>query len=164
MYSPILNPEKVTFREATLQEDSIIAQHFYQLWQDNDVSADSIKSDWLELTLQFINQARQELYYKTFVVEVGNLIVGSASCQLFNGLYPKIFVKEYRKYGYIWNVYVELPYRNQGFAKKLTSLACDYLKFLGCTRAILHASPLGKPVYDRMGFYQSNEMRLDLTE
>ncbi|NER99044.1 MAG: GNAT family N-acetyltransferase, partial [Symploca sp. SIO1B1] len=67
-------------------------------------------------------------------------------------------------YGYIWNVYVESPYRNQGFAKKLTSLACDYLKLLGCTQAILHASPLGKPAYDRMGFYQSNEMRLDLTE
>jgi len=164
MYSPILNPENVTFREANPQEDSIIAQHFYQIWRDNDVPADSIKSDWLELTLQFINQARQELYYKTFVVEVGNLVVGSTSCQLFNGLYPNILVEEYRKYGYIWNVYVESPYRNQGFAKKLTSLACDYLKLLGCTRAILHASPLGKPVYDRMGFYQSNEMRLDLTE
>ena len=164
MYSPILNPENVTFRESNPQEDSIIAQHFYQLWQDNHISADFIRSDWLELTLQFINQARQELYYKTFVVEVDNLVVGSASCQLFNGLYPKIFVKEYRKYGYIWNVYVESPYRNQGFAKKLISLTCDYLKLLGCTQAVLHVSPLGKPVYEGLGFQQSNQMYLDLND
>ncbi|NES22629.1 MAG: GNAT family N-acetyltransferase [Symploca sp. SIO3E6] len=164
MYSPILNPEQINFRESNPQEDSIIAQHFYQIWRDNDVPADSIKADWLELTLQFISQARQELYYKAFVVAVGNLVVGSASCQLFNGLYPNILVEEYRNYGYIWNVYVESPYRNQGLAKKLISLACDYLKLLGCTRAVLHASPLGEPVYDRLGFQQSNQMHLDLTE
>jgi len=164
MRSKILTPENVNFRETTPQEDSLIAQHFYHMWRDNNVPTESIRSDWLELTLGFINQARQELYYKAFVAEVGNLVVGSASCQLFSGLYPNILVKEYRKYGYIWNVYVELPYRNQGLAKKLTLLACDYLKLLGCTRAILHASPLGKPVYDRLGFQQSNEMRLDLTD
>ena len=159
----MLTPENVNFREATLQEDSLIAQHFHQLWQDNDVAADSIRADWFELTIQFINQARRDLYYKAFVAEVGNSVVGSASCQLFNGLYPNVLVKECRKYGYIWNVYVETPYRNQGLAKKLTLLACDYLKLLGCTRAILHASPFGKPVYDRLGFQQSNEMHLDLT-
>ncbi|NEP11400.1 MAG: GNAT family N-acetyltransferase [Symploca sp. SIO2C1] len=164
MCSKILTPENLNFREATPQEDSIIAEHFYQMWRDNNVPADSIKSNWLELELQFINEARQELCYKAFVAEVDNLVVGSASCQLFRGLYPNILVKEHRKYGYIWNVYVETPYRNQGLAKKLTLLACDYLKLLGCTRVILHASPLGKPVYDRLGFQQSNEMRLDLTD
>ncbi len=160
----ILTPENVYFREATPQEDHLIAEYFYQMWRDNNVPAESIRSDWLDLTLEFINQARRELCYKAFVVEVGNVVIGSASCQLFNGLYPNILVKEHRKYGYIWNVYVEPPYRNQGLAKKLTLLACDYLKLLGCTRAILHASPFGKPLYDRLGFQQSNEMRLELTD
>ncbi len=154
---PVINT-----REASPDEDSLIAEHFYQLWRDNDVPAHSIQSDWLEITLQFISRARQELCYKAFVAEVGEVVVGSASCQLFAGLYPHVLEEHYRKYGYIWGVYVEPPYRGKGIAKNLTLVAIAHLKSLGCTRAILHASPLGKPVYDSLGFSASNEMRLDL--
>jgi ribosomal protein S18 acetylase RimI-like enzyme len=132
------------------------------LWRDNDVPTYSIQSDWLDITLQFIERARRELSYKAFVAEVDGRVVGSASCQLFAGLYPHVLAEQYRKYGYIWGVYVEPAYRGQGLAKKLTLQAIDYLKSLGCTRVILHASPLGKPVYSSLGFSQSNEMRLDL--
>ncbi len=151
-------------RKATNQEDFIIAQHFYQLWLDNEVSPDSIRDDWLEVTLQFIDQARQELSFQAFVAEVEGNIVASASCQLFAGLYPSPFKSEYRQYGYIWNVYVESAYRHQGIATKLTNESINYLKSLGCTRAILHASPHGKPVYEKLGFVASNEMRLELID
>ena len=149
-------------REASLQEDALIAEHFYQMWLDNEIPADSIEPDWLNITLQFIEEARQQLFYKAFVAEVDNRVIGSASCQIFGGLYPHILKAEYRKYGYIWGVYVEPHYRGQGIAKKLTSTAVAHLKSIGCTRVILHASPLGKPVYSSLGFSQTNEMRLDL--
>lgn len=159
----MLTEQNINIREASPQEDSLIAEHFYQLWRDNDVPADSIQSNWLEITLQFIDYARRELRYKAFVAEFSGRVVGSASCQLFAGLYPHVLAEEYRKYGYIWGVYVEPTYRGQRFAKKLTRMTCDYLKSLGCTRVILHASPLGKPVYSSLGFLESNEMRLDLS-
>lgn len=152
----------INFREASSDEDSLIAEHFYSLWRDNDVPASSIRSNWLDITLQFIARARVKQGYKAFVAEVGNRVVGSASCQLFEGLYPQALEEQYRKYGYIWGVYVEPPYRGQGIAKKLTSLACDYLKSIDCTRVVLHASPSGQPVYSSLGFVESNEMRLDL--
>lgn len=151
-------------RKATNQEDLVIAQHFYQLWLDNEVSPDSIRDDWLEVTLQFIHQARQELSFQAFVAEIEGKIVASASCQFFAGLYPCPFKPEYRQYGYIWNVYVESAYRYQRIATKLTDESINYLKSLGCTRAILHASPHGKPVYEKLGFVASNEMRLELID
>ena len=154
--------QTINIREASPQEDYLIAQHFYKLWQDNDVSINSIKSNWLDITLQFISHARQELSYKAFIAEVDGLVVGSAGCQLFAGLYPNALVENYRKYGYIWGVYVEPPHRGQGIAKKLTNKAIDYLKSLNCTKAILHASPLGKPVYSSLGFSTTNEMGFDL--
>jgi hypothetical protein len=43
-------------------------------------------------------------------------------------------------------------------------MAIAYLNALGCTKAILHASPSGKPVYSNLGFVSSNEMQLDLTK
>jgi len=121
-------------------------------------------SGWLDITLQFIDRDRQELFYNTFVAEVGGMAIGSVSCQLFAGLYPQILTQECRKYGYIWGVYVEPSYRHQGIANKLTLEAVNYLKSIDCTRVILQASPLGRPVYSRLNFYTSSiEMRLDLS-
>ena len=50
-------------------------------------------------------------------------------------------------------------------ALKLTNIALAHLKVkaLGCTQAILHASPSGQPVYSRLGFAGSHEMQLDLS-
>jgi ribosomal protein S18 acetylase RimI-like enzyme len=153
----------IKIKEASSRDYPLIAEHFYRLWQDNDVSADSIEPNWCNITLQFIDHAERELSYKAFVVEVDGTVVGSTSCQLFAGLYPNVLAEQYRKYGYIWGVYVEPAYRRQGLAKRLTQKAIAYLKTLGCTRAILHASPSGKPVYTKLGFKESNEMRLDLS-
>lgn len=154
--------QAIHVRVASPHEDSLIAKHFYQMWLDLDVPAQAIQADWLNLTLQFIEQARRDLFYTAFVAEVDAHVVGSASCQLFAGLYPNILTADYRQYGYIWGVYVEAAYRRQGVARRLTEMAIAHLKCIGCTQCCLNASPLGKPVYDSLGFSESNAMRLDL--
>lgn len=160
----MLMPEQITIREATPQEDTVIAKHFYQMWQDIGVPEQAIESDWLNITLLFIEQVRRDFSYKAFVAEVDSVVVGSVSCQIYAGLYPNIISPQHRPYGYIWGVYVEPSHRQQGIAKQLTSQAIAYLKTIGCTRAILNASPSGKPVYERLGFLNGNAMYLDLVE
>lgn len=149
-------------REIIPKEDAIIAEHFYQMWLDIGVPEKSIKSNHRNLTLEFIKQARQNLSYKGFVAEIDNIIVGSASCQLFTGLYSLILEAEYRQYGYIWGVYVEPSHRKKGIAKQLTNATIKHLKSINCTKAILNASPAGKSVYENLGFSPSNAMQLDL--
>ena len=153
----------IKIRETTPKEDSIIAEHFYKMWLDIDTPDIFIKPNHRDMTLYFIKQARQNLFYKGFVAEVDNLIVGSASCQLFTGLYSLILEEKYRKYGYIWGVYVETSHRRKGIAKQLTNATIEHLKSINCTKAILNASPAGKPVYEKLGFSPSNAMQLDLT-
>ncbi|NMG07732.1 GNAT family N-acetyltransferase [Brasilonema sp. UFV-L1] len=157
---------KIAIREATQQEDSLIAKHFYHMSKDIGVPDDAINSDWVDIILQFIEQARQNLFYKAFVAEVDGAIVGSASCQLYTvkGLYPNILKKQFRKTGYIWGVYVEPSYRRQGIAKQLISTTVNYLKEIGCTRVRLDASAMGKPVYESLGFFSGNAMQLDLID
>lgn len=152
----------VNFRIATPEDDLIIARHFYQLWQDNNVPQSAIAQNWQEDIIEFIKYARSQLNYQAFIAEVEEQIVGSVSCQLFAGLYPIPFVETYRKSGYIWGVYVDAEYRRQGIGSKLTEMAVAYLKSINCTRVILHASPSGMPVYSKLGFVANNEMRLDL--
>ncbi len=79
----LIEQQQITIREATLQEDSLIAEHFYQMWRDIGVPDDAINPNWLEITLHFIEQARRDLFYKAFVAEVDSAVVGSASCQLY---------------------------------------------------------------------------------
>ncbi len=150
------------FRETNVDDDTTIARHFFQLWRDNDVPEASIQGNWLETTVEFIQNARQTLAYKGFVAEINGEIVGSAGCQLFAGLYPHVLSEQQRKYGYIWGVYVDAGYRQQGIAKRLTQMAIAHLQSLNCTRVILHASPHGKPVYSSLGFRETNEMSLDI--
>ena len=147
---------------ASIAEDSIVAQHFYQLWLDNNIAPDSIDDNWLRVTLEFIAKARQELSFQAFVGKINDEIVASASCQLFGGLYPSPFKPTFRKYGYIWNVFVESTYRRQGIGTQLTKAAIGYLQSLNCSHAILHASPYGKPMYENLGFTPKNEMILEL--
>jgi GNAT superfamily N-acetyltransferase len=154
--------DNIFLRETTEAEDGVIARHFFQLWQDNAVPETGIQENWLEITLEFILHARQTLDYKAFVAECNGAIVGSVGCQSFAGLYPAALARHTRYYGYIWGVYVEPAYRHQGVGTRLTEQAIAHLKSLNCTRAILHASPVGKPIYTKMGFQPSNEMFLDL--
>ena len=156
--------ENINVRTAKPEENSLIAKHFYQMWQDIGAADDSIESNWLEITQEYIQEARKKLFYQCFIAEVNNQVVGSVSCQIFSGLYPNIFKPEYRKRGYIWGVYVEANYRRQGIAKKLMEEAIAYLKSISCTKIMLHASPQGKCLYSHLSFVQTNEMGLDLSE
>ncbi len=156
------NQINLNIRKTTPKEDPVIAEHFYQMWLDIGVTENYIKPNHRNLTLEFIKQARQNLFYKGFVAEVDDIIIGSASCQLFTGLYPVILEEEYRKYGYIWGVYVAPSHRRKGIAKQLTNATIEHLKSINCTKAILNASPAGKPVYENLGFLPSNGMQINL--
>ena len=157
-----MNQNNLNIIRASSRDDELIAKHFYQLWLDNDIEPNLIQDDWLQITLEFIAKARQELLFQAFISKINDQIVGSVSCQIFAGLYPSPFKPSFRKYGYIWNVFVESEYRRQGIGNQLMNAAINYLKALECTHAILHASPHGKPVYEKLGFIPKNEMILKL--
>ncbi|MBE9157345.1 GNAT family N-acetyltransferase [Nodosilinea sp. LEGE 06152] len=152
----------ITFRASTPSEDATIAQHFYTMWRDLGVSADSIQPSWQDIALEFIATARQTLDYQAFVAEVDGAIIGSAGGQRFSGLYPLILSPAQRQYGYIWGVYVEPAYRQQGIATRLTQLVVEHLANLGCTKVVLNAAPKARSLYASLGFCDSNLMELNL--
>ncbi|MGG6239512.1 GNAT family N-acetyltransferase [Nodosilinea sp. AN01ver1] len=156
--------ESVTFRASKASENGAIAQHFYAMWRDLGVPADGIQPDWQDIALEFVVTARQTLDYQAFVAEVDGTIIGSAGGQRFSGLYPPILSTAQRQYGYIWGVYVEPAYRQQGVATRLTQLVVKHLTNLGCTKVVLNAAPQARSLYTSLGFCESNLMELDLTD
>ncbi len=148
-----------SIRQSSATEDLILAQNYYLMWQDYDMQ-DQLEKDWQARTIAFIQEARDKHALVGFVAEQDGEIVGSAVAQLFQGLYPQVF--HTRKYGYIWGVYVAADARKQGIAANLTRACNDYLKEIGCTKVVLHAAPMGKRIYENLGFTPSNEMILEL--
>jgi len=148
-------------RVATKDDDALIAGYFQKMWAEYE--ADELLADsWLNDTLAFIENAREGLEYSAYIAEANGETIGCAACQVFAGLYPSVFQPEKRKYGYIWGVYVVSKNRGKGVARALTEACRDHLKGIGCTKIVLHASPMGRPVYEKLGFETSNEMSLEL--
>lgn len=62
--------------------------------------------------------------------------------------------------GYILNVYTEPEHRGHGLATILTQAAIDEARRRGIRVVTLHASDDGEHLYRRLGFEESNELRL----
>lgn len=60
----------------------------------------------------------------------------------------------------VLNVYVEPAWRRRGVGEALMRAVLDALAARGVRRIVLHASDKGRRLYERLGFVQTNEMRL----
>lgn len=63
---------------------------------------------------------------------------------------------------YLLSMYTEKEYRKKGVATLIVEQAINWSREHGFTRLELHASSYGRGVYEKLGFRQSSEMRLDL--
>ncbi len=66
------------------------------------------------------------------------------------------------RYAYLLNLYVEQEYRRQGIAMALVERSIAWAREQGIVEVRLHASDQGRPLYEDVGFHQTNEMRLML--
>jgi predicted acetyltransferase len=67
------------------------------------------------------------------------------------------------KRGYVLNVFVEPSHRKRGLAKMLTGLGEAELARRGVSFAILHATRMGRPLYEQIGWTQTAEMSKRVT-
>jgi len=64
--------------------------------------------------------------------------------------------------GYILNVFAEPEHRGQSLARALIDLAMEEARQRGLDHMILHATPMGRPLYEPLGWAQTSEMGLGL--
>lgn len=76
---------------------------------------------------------------------------------------PPSFMIKTGKCAYIMNMYTKSEYRGLGIAKELFQHMINEAKNKGCEYINLHATELGRPVYEKFGFVLTeDEMRLIL--
>ncbi|MBU0494574.1 MAG: GNAT family N-acetyltransferase [Chloroflexi bacterium] len=62
--------------------------------------------------------------------------------------------------GYIMNLYVEPAHRRRSLARRIMETILAHLRAAGVCAFSLHATNVGRPLYESLGFAASNEMRL----
>jgi ribosomal protein S18 acetylase RimI-like enzyme len=149
-------------RKAGREDEDLLVRHYRAVWESYGVPDEFIRMDAEHVVLDFIEDGRARYQLAGFLAVVNDRVIGSTACQLHRLPYPDVTVPNFRKFGYIWHVFVEADARRQGVASLLVQAAVAYLGAIGCTKAVLHASDAGEPVYQRLGFQIAKEMRLDI--
>lgn len=150
----------VIIREGGDDEAHVLAACFRQMWLDVGIAPDGIHEDWRERVERFVEHGRAHVGLRFFLAEEEDTVVGSACAQLFAGLYPDLLRPSVRKYGYLWGVWVAGSHRRRGLGRALTDRCVGALREDGCSHVLLHAAPMGRPLYEQLGFVPTNEMRL----
>jgi ribosomal protein S18 acetylase RimI-like enzyme len=153
---------EVAIREGSGEEAAVLAACFRRMWLDVGVPEEGLHDDWCERVERFVERGRRELGLRFFFAEEGQDVVGSACAQRFAGLYPDLLRPSVRRYGYLWGVWVAGSHRRLGLGRALTERCVEALRADGCSHALLHAAPMGLPLYEQLGFTPTNEMRLTL--
>jgi GNAT superfamily N-acetyltransferase len=146
-------------RVATVADAETIAEHRYQMFLS---SGQTTPEDTATLRERFTTWVRPRLSdgsYVGWMVEAEGRVIAGAGLWLMDFpphfLHPDDAVR-----AYLLNFYVEDAFRGHGLAGKLLQTSVDEARRRGAKVVTLHASKFGKPIYERFGFTQTNEMML----
>jgi predicted acetyltransferase len=88
-------------------------------------------------------------------VEDGDEIIACGAVIFYD--FPPSYTNRTEKRAYIANMYTNPNYRGQGIATKLLTNLVNNVKMLGVSKIWLQASKMGKPIYKKFGFLESDE-------
>lgn len=92
-----------------------------------------------------------------FVAEHDDAIIGTSAAYLVKTHRAQTLG---RPSAYICQVYVRPEWRRRGLARVLTSAAVEWSRARGCEVVRLRTSKMGRPVYEGLGFRQTDELEL----
>lgn len=150
------------FRKATTEDVPVLCQHRRMMFEDMGHSDPAILDPMTQQFAEWVTARLNDNSYQAWLaLDERNQIVAGAGLWLID--WPPHVLGPDGPRGYILNVYTDKPHRRQGLARQLTQLCIDACQERQIAIVALHASDLGRDLYESMGFVPSNEMRLKLT-
>ncbi|AAF10251.1 GNAT family N-acetyltransferase [Deinococcus radiodurans] len=147
----------MNIRLATSADAETIAQQRDAMFVDMGEAAEKLARVH-DSSLAWHRRALESGLYTGFLAETDGEIVGGAGL-LWQDLPPNPDT-DLDVRGYVMNVYVRPDQRGQGLARRLLERVLDECAAHGVTQVSLHASEAGRPLYEKLGFKPTNEMKL----
>ncbi|HEX9487871.1 MAG TPA: GNAT family N-acetyltransferase [Gemmatimonadales bacterium] len=152
-------------RRATAADAGVLARHRAEMFRDMGELPASLYDTLIDAARAYLTQAITDGRYVGWVAELdagSREIIGGAGLQL-RELLPRADVARGRlvrgPQGLIVNVYTERAWRRKGVADALMQELLQWCRGNGIESVVLHASDEGRPLYEKLGFRPTNEMR-----
>jgi GNAT superfamily N-acetyltransferase len=155
----------VVIRRAVPDDAPVLARHRASMFHDMGSVAGTALNDLRAASEPVLREWLESGQYAGFVAaraDDPSRIVGGAGVHL-RPLLPRPAADRERLLlgveGVVLNVFVEPTDRRQGIARQLMQAILAWAPSAGIVRLVLHASDEGRPLYESMGFAQTNELR-----
>jgi GNAT superfamily N-acetyltransferase len=160
-----LTPDEYSLRMATPDDAVLVARHRAAMWRDMGRLQPDQFDAMVDATAPWIARLMAEGRYHGWLLahaERPAVVVAGAGVVLREQLpFPVDGGRAIRsgEQGLVINVYTEPAYRRRGLAERVMRALLAWSETRGLASVILHASDDGRPLYERLGFAATNEMR-----
>jgi len=154
-----------TLRRATLTDAELIARHRHRMFADNGFATEAAYTAMDANFLPWVSERLADGRYVGLFLEEPSAEPGQpgtvlAAGGIFYMDFPPHYLDPAPVRAYLLNFYTAPQARGRGFAKQLLQACVDECHARGVQVITLHASKFGKPIYEKFGFVQHNEMAL----
>jgi ribosomal protein S18 acetylase RimI-like enzyme len=149
----------VTTRPVRLDDLDLICRHREDMFRASNApgrSDESLRAMTASFRVWIEPRLHDESYFGYIVEDDGAAVAGIGLMIIDWPPHPSHPNQDKR--GYVLNVFVEPSHRKRGLAKMLTALGEAEIARRGVSFAILHATRMGRPLYEQAGWTQTAEM------
>jgi len=143
---------------ATPEDAELIARQRRQMFLDAGQPDDDRMAAMFEAFVPWVREHLVREKYIGWLAREDGKTAGGAGLWLME--FPPHFLQVDPVRAYLLNFYTAPEFRGRGLAKVLLKEAVDEAGRRGCEVVTLHASKFGRPIYEKNGFRQTNEMML----
>ncbi len=152
---------EITIRAATAADIPVLLRHRRLMWWDMGRREEAMLAGMDRAASESFAQAVADGSYQGFLAVDGTgKVLGGGGIVISR--WPGVYGQPRAERAMILNVYVEREYRRRGIARALMEKMIAWCRAHGFANVGLHASDEGRPLYEKLGFQPTNEMRLDL--
>lgn len=145
----------LSYRRATISDLEILTLARVEFFAD--IHKDMTEQEKLNIYEQNKIYFEETLIDNTFMAYLafdGDLLVGTSGVNFYKT--PPNPKNPTGKTAYISNMYTKPEYRGRGIAAKLFAMTAEEARKRGCGKVVLHATDMGRPIYEKYGFFIPN--------
>lgn len=149
-------------RKATMDDLETILHHRQEMFREMGMTEPVAVAASMALSREFFRKALHDGHYQGWLFEEPETHEIAAGGGIILIEYHPSPMDPRPRRPWVVNVYTHPRWRKQGLARKLMAEMIDWSRAAGFGRLYLHASNEGRPLYESLGFAQTNEMLLEL--
>lgn len=152
---------EIQIRRACSEDLEHILRHRLAMFEEIGFRDPAVLNRVEQVSRNYFNEALRTATYVAWLAEDANgKVVGGGGIVV--AAWPGYPGEAHAKRAWILNMYTEPAARRCGVARRLMETMIAWCRREGYGTVSLHASAAGRPLYESMGFQQTNEMSLKL--